>query len=186
MTLKEKAAFVFQHRYLIVKRREEMSRQDRLDLETMFQYLPELRRLREFVDRVAGLFAVRQSERTAWRHHAALVSDSAVLAVPELAKAVAMLAAEKFAKMIAFLKTPVFGRRERTNNHVERINRKVRYEEKARYKWRKRRSLVRFLVVLMDRYWRQVRAQRNRWPDESKPEGATPTVRKTASRPRAA
>lgn len=186
LTLKEKAAFVFQHRYLIVKRREEMSRQDRLDLETMFQYLPELRRLREFVDRVAGLFAVRQSERTAWRHHAALVSDSAVLAVPELAKAVAMLAAEKFAKMIAFLKTPVFGRRERTNNHVERINRKVRYEEKARYKWRKRRSLVRFLVLLMDRYWRQVRTQRNRWPDESKPEGATPTVRKTASRPRAA
>ena len=80
----------------------------------MVQYLPELRRLRDFVDRVAGLFAVRQSERTAWRHHAALVSDPVVLAVPELAKAVAMLAAEKFAKMIAFLKTPVFGRR-RTN-----------------------------------------------------------------------
>ena len=41
LTLKEKAAFVFKHRYLIVKRRDEMSCQDRLDLETMFQYLPE-------------------------------------------------------------------------------------------------------------------------------------------------
>ena len=30
----------------------------------------------------------------------------------------------------------------RTNNHVERVNRKLRYEEKARYKWRKRRTIV--------------------------------------------
>ena len=34
-----------------------------------------------------------------------------------------MLQAEKFAKMIAFLKSPAY-HRVRTNNHVERVNRK--------------------------------------------------------------
>ncbi len=34
---------------------------------------------------------------------------------------------------------------------VERINRKLRHEEKARYKWRRRRTIVRFLVLLLDR-----------------------------------
>ena len=81
-----------------------------------------------------------------------------------------MLAAEKFAKMIAFLKSPAC-RRVRTNNHVERVNRKLRYEEKARYKWRKRRTTVRFLVLLLDRYWRQVRARRPAGPMESQPAG---------------
>jgi hypothetical protein len=37
----------------------------------------------------------------------------------------AMLVAEKFAKMIAFLRSPV-GQRVRTNNHVERMNRVLR------------------------------------------------------------
>ena len=80
-----------------------------------------------------------------------------------------MLAAEKFVKMIAFLKSQVC-QRERTNNHVERVNRKLRYEEKSRYKWRTRHTTVRFLVLLMDRYWRRERAIWNRWPDEPKEE----------------
>jgi hypothetical protein len=135
---------------------------------------------------LANPFEARQSEATAWRRHAALVNDPAVLALPELAQAVTKLAAEKFAKMIAFLNSPVFCRRERTNNHVERINRKLRYEEKARYKWRKRRTLVRFLVLLMDRHWRQERARRNRWPDEAEPENVAQAASRPASRPRAA
>jgi transposase-like protein len=88
--------------------------------------------------------------------------------VPESAKAIGALAAEKFTKMIAFLKSPAC-RRVRTNNHVERVNRKLRYEEKARYKWRKRRTTVRFLVLLLDRYWWQERAVRNRWSEEPQP-----------------
>ena len=85
--------------------------------------------------------------------------------VPELATALEMLAAEKFVKMIAFPKSHVC-QRVRTNNHVERVNRKLRYEEKPRYKWRTRHTTVRFLVLLMDRYWRRERAIWNRWPDE--------------------
>ena len=82
-----------------------------------------------------------------WGRHAALVVNHRFLGVPELAEAVKMLAAEKFAKMIAFLKSPAC-RRVRTNNHVERVNRKLRHEEKSRYKWRTRRTTVRFLVLL--------------------------------------
>jgi len=53
--------------------------------------------------------------------------------MPELAAAVEVLQAEKFAKLIAFLKSRA-GRRVRTNNHVERVNRTIRHQEKARYK----------------------------------------------------
>jgi hypothetical protein len=41
----------------------------------------------------------------------------------------------------------------RTNNHVERADRKLRRQERARYKWRKRRRIARFLVLLLDRWW---------------------------------
>ena len=91
------------------------------------------------------------------------------LGVPELATVLELLTAEKFVKMIAFLKSQVC-QRVRTNNHVERVNRKLRYEEKSRYKWRTRHTTVRFLVLLMDRYWRRERAIWNRWPNEPKEE----------------
>jgi hypothetical protein len=43
------------------------------------------------------------------------------------------VAAEKFAKMFRFLKSAAC-RRVRTTNHVERLDCKLRYEEKSRYK----------------------------------------------------
>ncbi len=76
-------------------------------------------------------------------------------AIPELKEALALLEKEKFHKMIAFLRSPL-ARRVRTNNHVERCNRKLRYWEKVRYKWRRRRSLVRFLVLALDHWWKKV------------------------------
>src|SRR4051794_8216748 len=175
LTNKEKSAFIFKHRWLIVRRRDKMSDQERADLATMLSYLPELKVLREFVDRLGMLFEEGQGEALAWGRHAALVANRSFLAVPELAKAIGALGAEEFAKMIAFLKSPAC-RRVRTNNHVERVNRKLRYEEKARYKWRKRRTTVRFLVLLLDRCWKRERAARNRWQEESQP-----TVRNRSS-----
>jgi Transposase len=169
LTNKEKSAFVFKHRYLIVKRRQRMSPQERADLEKMLNYLPELKTLRDFVDRLEMLFEEDQSEALAWGRHAALTNNRRFLAVPELAAAMEMLQAEKFAKMIAFLKSPAC-HRVRTNNHVERVNRKLRYQEKARYKWRKRRTIVRFVVLLLDRHWQQERRARNRWQEEAQPE----------------
>lgn len=178
LTNKEKSAFIFKHRWLIVRRRDKMSDQERADLATMLSYLPELKTLRDFVDRLVVLFEEGQSEASAWGRHAALIANPSFLALPELAKAIGALAAEKFAKMITFLKSPAC-RRVRTNNHVERVNRKLRYEEKARYKWRKRRTTVRFLVLLLDRYWKYERAMRSRWQEQSRPpvrNRSSPTV----------
>jgi hypothetical protein len=168
LTNKEKSAFIFKHRWLIVRRRDKMSDRERADLATMLSYLPELRTLRDFVDGLGVLFEEGQGAPRAWSRHAVLIANRSYLAVPELAKAIGALAAEKFAKMIAFLASPAC-RRVRTNNHVERVNRKLRYEEKARYKWRSRRTTVRSLVLLLDRYWKQERAMRGRWQEESQP-----------------
>jgi hypothetical protein len=55
-----------------------------------------------------------------------------------------LVTAEKFAKMIALLRSPV-GCRVRTNNHVERTNRLLRLYEKNRYKWCRGRTKVRFV-----------------------------------------
>jgi transposase-like protein len=169
LSSKEKSAFVFAHRWLIVKRRDAMSPEERADLATMLCYLPELKVLREFVDRLGMLFESGQREAMAWGRHAALMGTRRFREVPELATALGMLGAEKFAKMIAFLQSPAC-RRVRTNNHVERVNRKLRYEEKARYKWRRRRTTVRFLVLLLDRFWRQERAIRSRWQEDDRPQ----------------
>jgi len=178
LTNKEKSAFVFEHRFLIVKRRDRLRPQERADLATMFNYLPELETLRGFVDRLEMLFEEGQSEALAWGRHAALLRSSGFLAVPELATAIGMLPAEKFTKMIAFLKSRACDR-VRTNNHVERVNRTLRHQEKARYKWRKRRRMVPFLGLLLDRWWSQERAVRNRWWEE--PGGTEPSH--SASKP---
>jgi hypothetical protein len=72
-----------------------------------------------------------------------------------------MLSEEKFAKMVAFVHSPA-GQRVRTNNHVERTNRRLRFLEKVRYKWRRRKTLVRFVVMKLDALW-------SRWsPPEAK------------------
>jgi len=60
---------------------------------------------------------------------------------------------EKFPKLMAYLRNPV-SRRVRTNNHVERTNRMFRLLEKVRYKWRRRKTLVRFVVLTLEGIWR--------------------------------
>jgi transposase-like protein len=156
-TLKEQAHFVYKRRHLIVTRTENLTDQQRKDLRTMFEYLPELRTLGTFVERVYQLFALEQSEHQAYCRRAALLRNGAFAQVPELAKALQMLDDVRFPKMIAFLKSPA-AKRMRTNNHVERTNRKLRYYEKVRYKWRQRRSIVRFLLLAIDRWWREHRS----------------------------
>lgn len=154
-TTKEQAYFIWKHRHLIVTRPEHLSGRERRWLSQMFAYLPELRTLRQFALKVYRLFDPNLSPHQAQCRRAALVKDSNFLADPDLARALAMLSPDKFAKMIAYLHSPV-GPRVRTNNHVERTNRRLRYFEKVRYKWRRRRTIVRFIVLAFDR-WRQRR-----------------------------
>ena len=155
-TRKEQAYFVWKHRYLVVTRPEHLTGLDRRWLSQMFRYLPQLRMLRAFVLRVYRLFDPEQSPHQARCRRAALVKTAEFLANEDLAKALAILDPEKFDKMIAYLHSPS-GKQVRTNNHVERTNRRLRHFEKVRYKWRRRRTIVRFIVLALDRWWKQRR-----------------------------
>jgi hypothetical protein len=166
LTLKEKSTFVFRHRHLIVKRRENLRASDREDLARMLEYLPELATLRQFVDRISWLFDTPKDYHQASCRLSAIVRDRAFRAVPELVKAMEQLGPEKFPKIMAYLNNPI-SRRVRTNNHVERTNRMIRSLEKVRYKWRRRKTLVRFVVLRLDLIWSQrvaVRARTARSP----------------------
>lgn len=177
-TLKEKSHFVFKHRYLIVKRRENLTDSERKKLFRMFEYLPGLCVLRKFMDKTYALFDPDQTVQQAGCRRAALVGDKQYAAIPELAKVQAMLSKEKFARMIAFLHSPA-ARRVRTNNHVERANRKLRYLEKVRYKWRRRRCIIRFVLLSLDRWrkanWKQVEKTRCERVETGKIKGKSTT-----------
>jgi hypothetical protein len=151
-TLKEKSAFVFQHRHLIVTRPEKLTESQRDDLRRMQEYLPELVTLRRFAERIYWLFDTPKDYHQASCRRAVIVRDPAFQAVPELVKAMEQLSEEKFSKIMAYLNNPV-SQRVRTNNHVERTNRMVRFWEKVRYKWRRRKTLVRFVVLRLDEIW---------------------------------
>jgi hypothetical protein len=154
LTVKEKAHFVFKHRHLIVKRRENLTEAEHEDLKRMLEYLPELAVLRRFADRMYGVFDTPKYFHQASCRRAALVRDPAFQAVQELVKAMEQLNEEKFPKLMAYLNNPV-RKRVRTNNHVERTNRLFRFLEKVRYKWRRRRTLVRFVVLMLNEIWRE-------------------------------
>ena len=80
-----------------------------------------------------------------------LKNDEAYQAVEELKGVLEWLGGEKMDKTQAFTKRPA-GERQKTNNHAERMNRRLRFDEKARYKWRRRKSLVRFLLLRISRH----------------------------------
>ena len=153
-TRKEQAHFVWKHRHLLVTRPEHLDGRQRLRLSQMFRYLPQSRMLRDFVLAIYRLFDPEQSPHQSRCRRAALVNDPQYRADPDLAEALGMLVPEKFDKMMTFLHSPV-ARRVRTNNHVERTNRRLRHFEKVRYKWRRRRTIVRFILLALDRWHHQ-------------------------------
>ena len=64
-TLKEKSAFVFKHRFLIVKRAEKLNEKEKQALAQMIEYLPELRVLTQFAQEVYKLWQTDQSQKVA-------------------------------------------------------------------------------------------------------------------------
>jgi len=103
---------------------------------------------------VYGVFDAPKEIHQASCRRAAVVRDPAFQAVPELVKALEQLDPAKFPKRMASLKNPL-GRRVRTNNHVERTNRMFRLVEEVQSKWRRRRTLVRFVALERDEVWSQ-------------------------------
>lgn len=174
--LKQQAHFVFRHRYLMVTRREHLTPRQRRDLITLLEYLPASRRLRCFVDRVHRLFERAQTLEQARERYHDLLAQPDYATAPDLARALAMLTPDKFEKMIAFLRSPV-GQRLRTNNHVERTNRQLRHYEKVRYRWRRARAIVGFVVLAIHRCWQRRRQRPQLWqppPNTPAPQATHP------------
>lgn len=155
---KEKADFVFKHRYLIVKRQEGLAEQERGNLKQMFAYLPGLKPLWRFSQEAYKLWDTKQSRRVARWRWTRMKNNEAYQEVPELREVLDWMREEKFKKTQAFLKQPV-EERLKTNNHVERANRKLRFDEKVRYKWRRRKSVVRFVILRISRYESKARVE---------------------------
>jgi hypothetical protein len=152
-TLKEKAGFILKHRFLLVKQCSALDQEQWAILRQLFDYLPELRALWHFACAVRDLFAKEARVQTLWKRRAALLRQEAYRTVPELVAALALLEEGKFKKLVAFAKSAT-GQKVRTNNHVERLNRQLRFWEKVRYKWRRRKWVLRFVLLALDRCWR--------------------------------
>jgi len=150
-TNKEKAAFVFKRRYLIGKRQANLGKQERADLEQMFVYMPELKVLWKFSQEIYKVWTTQQSRQVARWRRSRLKNNPEYQQVAELKEALEWLDEEKFAKTQAFYGQPEAGR-QKTNNHVERMNRTLRFDEKTRYKWRRRKSIVRFVLLRISRH----------------------------------
>jgi hypothetical protein len=153
-TLKEKAAFIRKQRFLIVKDSAKFDKQQWDDLGTMFEYQPQLRTLWYFAGDARRLFEKQARVQTLFKRRAALLRNEKYQQVAELVKAMELLEHGKFKKAVAFVYSEA-DEKVRTNNHVERVNRKFRFAEKARYKWRRRKWVVRFVLLALDRWWRQ-------------------------------
>jgi hypothetical protein len=160
----EKAAFVFQRRHLIVQRQENLSAQERSDLKQILNYLPELKTLWPFCQETYKVWDSKQSRKVARWRWTRRKNRQEYQEVPERKEVLEWLTAEKFQKTQAFLGQPA-GQRAKTNNHVERANRKLRFDEKVRYRWRRRKSVVRFVLLKISRYQPQPKPQAK--PDEA-------------------
>lgn len=152
-TQKEKAGLILKHRFLIVKKSSELDKQGWEDLVRMFEYLPELRTLWHFASEVRGLFEKEARVQTLYKRRAALLRKPEYQEMPELEEAMKALEAGKYKKAVAFVYSQA-AEKVRTNNHVERTNRSFRFSEKSRYKWRRRKWVVRFVLLMLDRCWR--------------------------------
>jgi transposase-like protein len=155
-TLNQKARFILKQRFLIVKKTSDLDKQQWDHLVLMFAYLPELRTLWHFAWEVRGLFEKEARVQTLWKRRQALLGNEQYQAVAELVEAMELVETGKFQKAVAFVYSEP-AERVRTNNHVERANRRFRFTEKLRYKWRRRRWVVRFVLLALDRSWRVAR-----------------------------
>jgi hypothetical protein len=156
-TAKEKAAFVWKHRFLIVKRTARLTPAERDDLQRLLAYLPDLRPLWSFSQDLYRLLDSSQTLRVVRWRYTWVRYDTRYEGVREVVEALDLLAEPKLTKAMAFLGQPA-EKQVRTNNHVERLNRRLRFAEKVRYRWRKRKWVVRWVVLLLDGCWQQAAA----------------------------
>ena len=144
MSKKEQATFLWEHQYLIVRKQEELTDQDKDDLALMLIIAPQLELFRRFNAQFYRLFEKGISQQMARCRRTRLVNNADYQANPFLARALKKLARDRFEKMITFLR---WENVERTNNHVERNNRVFRMLQKTRYKRRRTHTLEKALEL---------------------------------------
>ena len=144
MTKKEQATFIWEHQYLIVRKQDELTDEEKQDLVLMFQIAPELEDFRRFNQQFYALFDKTITPQQARYRRTRMVNHPVYQADPFLARALKKLAKDKFENMIVFL---AWENVDRTNNHVERNNRVFRMMQKTRYK-RRRTHTIRMALEL--------------------------------------
>lgn len=139
---------LFRRRHLIVTKRTNINAEDQSALDELLSLSPSLGTLRAFVDDLHELFAIRRSKKQARRIWRRMRRNKSYLKNEHLYKALEVLKKDNMDKLLIYLDSPSSIRSKvRTNNHVERCNRVLRYLEKVRYKWRRRRTIVRHILL---------------------------------------
>lgn len=139
---------LFRRRHLLVTKKSNIKTEDLSTLDELLNLSPTLGTLRSFVDDLHELFAVRRSTKQAWRIWRRMRRNQTYLNNSHLSKALEILNKDNMMKLLTYLDRPTSLRSKvRTNNHVERCNRVLRYLEKVRYKWRRRRTIVRHILL---------------------------------------
>jgi hypothetical protein len=144
MSKKEQAALLWEHQHLIVRKQEDLSKQEKQDLALMFKIAPELTLFRPFNQQFYRLFETGMTKPCARARRTRMVNNPLYQANAFLAKALKKISKDKFDKMIVFLG---WENGQRTNNHVERNNRVFRMMQKTRYKRRKTHTIEKALEL---------------------------------------
>ena len=145
---REQADKLFRRRHLLVTKESNIKIEDQATLAELLALSPRLSILRSFVNDLHELFAIRRTPRQAWKIWRAMRRNQAYLRDEHLRKALEVLNKANMLKLLCYLDSPPAVRSKvRTNNHVERYNRVLRYLEKVRYKWRRRKTIVRHLLL---------------------------------------
>ena len=150
---REQADRLFRRRHLIVTKKSNLTTQDQSTLDELLSLSPTLEILRSFVNDLHKLFAVRRSKDQAWKIWRRMRRNQSYLRNEHLCKALEVLRKENMVKLLTYLDRALSTRSKiRTNNHVERCNRVLRYLEKVRYKWRRRRTIVRHILLQFENW----------------------------------
>lgn len=144
MSKKEQATFIWEHQYLIVRKPDDLSEQDKENLALLFQMAPDLTLFRQFNQQFYRLFEKGMSKQCARSRRTRMANNPLYQANAFLAKALKKIGQDKFDQMIVFLG---WEKGQRTNNHVERNNRVFRMMQKTRYKRRKLHTIEKALEL---------------------------------------
>lgn len=147
---KENRAKVRRARYLICKREENLSEQERKTLKVALGLCPPLKELLRFARDLLDVFGPKTTSlATADAKRNAILASSDYEALEGIDPILKRLRDDDlFARLTRYLD---FENAKKTSNHVERENRELRNQQKTRYRLRSLRSISALLKLLLTR-----------------------------------